>query len=318
MSKTASAIALSLVAILTFSGSLLSQFRARVDLVVVPVTVRGENGKLVVGLTKNDFLVTEDDKPQTITDFEVDPQPLSATIVVDDGMTATQLNWLYPPRSDADHFYTRVELQLRRPDDCLSISGRVYKLSEFTNDPAVIQKSFDGIKEIAKTRPEAPGDLLGEKGPKLLRSILNVLGMGKEAALKPRASGHLHDAIHEAAMALQDESDDRRKIIVVISDGRIVGKNDFSFAQNRTLLMNEQIQVYGVSAEFATFGSFRALTDYAQATGGDVFPGTSTRTLEASFGQVPCRILSSDHSIPRASADCDEDGRDKANGSKTG
>jgi hypothetical protein len=52
------------------------------------------------------------------------------------------------------------------------------------------------------------------------------------------------------------------------------------------LLLKEQIQVYGVSADFGTFGSFQALSDYARVTGGDVYPGTSTKSLEASFSRV--------------------------------
>jgi hypothetical protein len=93
----------------------------------------------------------------------------------------------------------------------------------------------------------------------------------------------LHDAVHTAAVALQDDPENRRKVIVVISDGRVVGNNDFSFDQNAALLFKHQIQVYGISA---AFGSSGMLTNYANASGGDVFAGTSTQTLEASFGQV--------------------------------
>jgi Ca-activated chloride channel family protein len=289
MSKTALAVFLSLVTVLASVGYPQTQIRARVDLVEVPVTVRGENGKLVTGLTKDDFVVSEDGKPQTITNFDIDPQPLSAAIVVDSGMTATQLNWLYPP--GAEPILLTLASSFSSDDQMIAFryDGKVHKLSEFTNDPAVIAKSFDVLQEVAKTRPEAPRDLLGEKGPRFLRSILNALGAGKQNALKPRASGHLHDAIHEAAVALQSHpasKEDRRKVVVIISDGRVVGRNDYSIAQNTTLLLQEQIQVYGVSAEFATFGSYQMLTNYAQATGGDVYPGTSPKTLEASFGKV--------------------------------
>jgi VWFA-related protein len=273
--------------LLAISASYLrSQIRAGVALVVVPVTVRGQDGKLVAGLTKDDFLVSEDGKPQIITNFDVDPQPLSAAIVVDSGMNATQLNWLYPPGSTSILFTLASNFASDDQMIPFRYDGKVYKLSDFTNDPAVIENSFEVLKEIAKSRPEAPRDLLGEKGPRLLRSIINLLGAGKQNALKPRASGHLHDAIHEAVVALQTQPEERRKIIVIISDGRVVGTEDYSFAQNTTLLLKEQVQVYGVCTDFATFGSWQTLTDYAKATGGDVYPGTSTNTLEASFGKL--------------------------------
>ena len=49
------------------------QIRTRVDLVVVPVTVKTKADKLVTGLTKDDFTVLEDGRKQTITNFTIDP-----------------------------------------------------------------------------------------------------------------------------------------------------------------------------------------------------------------------------------------------------
>src|SRR5688572_23170060 len=63
-----------------------SQIRTRVEEVVVPVNVRDGDGKMVTGLTREDFVVTEDGQPQSISNFSADPMPLSAAIVVDDGM----------------------------------------------------------------------------------------------------------------------------------------------------------------------------------------------------------------------------------------
>ena len=54
------------------------QIRTRVDLVVVPVTVRASGDKLVNGLKKEDFIVFEDGRRQTVTNFTSDPVPLSA------------------------------------------------------------------------------------------------------------------------------------------------------------------------------------------------------------------------------------------------
>jgi hypothetical protein len=91
--------AMALITMLTVSVLSQNQIRTNVDLVVVPVTVRGEDGKLIAGLTQDDFRLSEDGKEQKITNFDADPQSLSAAIVVDSGMTSTQLNWLYPQGS---------------------------------------------------------------------------------------------------------------------------------------------------------------------------------------------------------------------------
>ena len=45
-------------------------FKSGLDLVVVNVVVRDRDGKLVRGLTRDDFVVVEDNKPQTVTSFD--------------------------------------------------------------------------------------------------------------------------------------------------------------------------------------------------------------------------------------------------------
>src|SRR5262245_37196570 len=47
-------------------------FRTTTNLVIVNVTVRDKSGKPVDNLTKEDFTLLEDDKPQTISIFELE------------------------------------------------------------------------------------------------------------------------------------------------------------------------------------------------------------------------------------------------------
>src|SRR5207247_8807582 len=84
-----------LIVVLASAASARSQIRARVDLVVVPVTVRDSGGKLITGLSKEDFVVLEDNKPQTVESFDVDPWILSAAIVFYDGMSGTNFKMCY-------------------------------------------------------------------------------------------------------------------------------------------------------------------------------------------------------------------------------
>jgi VWFA-related protein len=298
-----SGIAVLAIAALAVAGYAQTQIRTRVDLVVVPVTVRDSDGKLVAGLTKEDFRVTEDGKPQTVTDFDIDPQPLSAAIVIDDGMSRDKLQRLFPLGS-APLLITLTSGF--SPDDQMAAfryDHEVHKLMDFTNDQDAIQKSLEGIEKIAETRPDEPGDILGEKGPGWLRSILNVLTPGPgykpqagggspvptppRVASAPRPSSRvLNDAIYEAGLALQSQPADRRKIIFIVSDGQTYGKTAHTFDQTVDLLVRSDIQVYGVSANAATFGSFGMLTSYARATGGDVYPGTSIKSMETAFGRI--------------------------------
>ncbi len=277
---------LTLIISMVIVGYARGQIRARVDLVVVPVTVRDSGGKLISGLSKEDFVVLEDDKPQAIDSFDMDPWPLSAAIVIDDGMTGTKLKPLFPQYQPSVFVTLTSAFTDRDSMAAFRYDSAVHQLSDFTSSPAAVEESLTPIKEFANIRPTEAADMLGEKGPRFLRSIVNVLGTGHESEVNPRSDGVLHDAIHQAATALEHQPMEHRKIIILVSDGHVAGANSSNFDQNKTQLLQNQIQVYGVSTAYATFGSFKALSTYAAASGGDVYPGTSTKSIENAFSQI--------------------------------
>ena len=83
-------VALMLLA--TAAGAQDFKIRAKIDLVVVPVTVKGSGEKLIAGLQKDDFAIVEDGRRQTITNFTADPVPLSAVVLVDTGLSSGSLS----------------------------------------------------------------------------------------------------------------------------------------------------------------------------------------------------------------------------------
>jgi Ca-activated chloride channel homolog len=58
-------------------------FRARVDTVLVTVTVTDANGRLIPHLTRNDFEIYEDGEPQAVTQFTDQRVPVSLGVLVD-------------------------------------------------------------------------------------------------------------------------------------------------------------------------------------------------------------------------------------------
>jgi VWFA-related protein len=58
-------------------------FRSTTDLINVAVTVTDANGRFVPGLTREDFVVYEDGRPQTVTQFDSDRVPVSLGIALD-------------------------------------------------------------------------------------------------------------------------------------------------------------------------------------------------------------------------------------------
>lgn len=59
------------------------QFRSNTDLINVTVTVTDANGRFVPDLTRDDFVVYEDGRPQVVQQFDSDRVPVSLGIVLD-------------------------------------------------------------------------------------------------------------------------------------------------------------------------------------------------------------------------------------------
>jgi VWFA-related protein len=279
-----------------------SQIRTRVDLVVVPVSVRDSQGKLVTGLTQKDFSVREDQIPQTISNFSDDPQPLSAAIIVDTGMGGTAMLRLVP-------LFIALTGGFSEFDEMASFryDHFVFQLSDFTNDPEKIEKSFAIVKTIAEKQPASvpPGDP-APTAPTILRTILGLINLGGyggavDSTVRPptervptvgtrrvNPSRVLFDALHDAAKALEKRPPNRRRIIFIVSDGQVTsGSNKHNFAEVTGLLLRDNIELYAVNTDSDPFGRrLGVLGSLARATGGDEYRGLNTAAMEKAFLQI--------------------------------
>ncbi len=88
--------------------------------------------------------------------------------------------------------------------------------------------------------------------------------------------------------ALKSRPDERRKIILLISDGQVGGAgNTQTLEKNLDLLLQNNIQVYSVAMDYALLeGPLGLLSAYGKATGGDVYSGGSTRDMETAFSKI--------------------------------
>ena len=240
------------------------QVRTSVDLVVVPVSVRGDQGKLITGLTQKDFTIFEDQVPQTITNFSDDPQPLSAAIVIDTGMGGNAMRRLVPLFISVTGGFSQFDEMASFRYDHL-----VFQLSEFTNDPQKIEKSFGIVKTIAEKQPAnvPPGDP-APTAPKVLQLLLGLVnfggyGGGVDSNTRPPTerlptvgskrvppSRALFDALYEAAQALRKREASRRHIIFIVSDGQVSSAaNTHNFAEITDLLLQNNIELYSVNTD---------------------------------------------------------------------
>src|SRR5262245_2251515 len=132
------------------------KIRAKIDLVVVPVTVKGSNEKLVTGLDKEDFVILEDDRRQTIANFSTDPVPLSAAVVVDTGLSAGSLSKIqktFPALTGA--FSEFDEIAVYRYDKFVT------KVLDFSQNAERIETAMNTLRDL---KPDATLLNLG-RGP---------------------------------------------------------------------------------------------------------------------------------------------------------
>lgn len=155
------------------------RFRSGVDVVSVGATVKDRKGRLVAGLTAQDFVVLDGGLPRAITDFQTERVPVSLAILFDisgsmdvgDRTTAAKfaahhvLSWLEPGRDEAALF---------------AFDSRLHEVAPFTVDTRALQGA------------------LGE--------------------VDPFGATSLHDAIAAAARRVAERTG-RRRAVVVLTDG---------------------------------------------------------------------------------------------------
>jgi len=276
--------------LLLFAAAALGQdqnykIRAKIDLVVVPVTVKGSGNKLITGLKKDDFVLLEDGTRQTISNFSVDPVPLSAAVVVETGLAADSLSKVQQTFSAlAGSFSAYDEVAVYRYDKFVT------KILDFSNKDAQFETAMKSMREL-KPDPNTgvgsnPRGPFSNAGPVINGTPVLPPGQANPGGIiisPPKASKVLHDAIFAAAADLSKRERSRRKMVLVISDGDTTG-SDHSFDDTKNILLQFGVQVYAVGLDQPfPFKTVSVLDDYAKATGGDVYFVGSIQNIEKSY-----------------------------------
>jgi len=262
-----------------------------VSFVSVPVTVKDDEGKLVDGLLQKDFTILEDGVQQRLTLFTSDPFPLSAAVVIDQGISDLTLKKVNQTFSSLDGSFG--------PFDEVAVftyGNTVNQRSDFGNTQR-LSIALNRIKDDRGQNPGAPqvGGPFGS-GP----STNSKPPVGTNPVLTPAKESHvLNDAILAAAQALSHRPRENRKIIFVISDGQEFGSRA-SYAQVLKVLLTDEIAIYAIAvgdanmplyskiekARIPGFGYANILPRYANATGGDVLNEFSKESIESAYQRI--------------------------------
>ncbi len=229
----------------------------RVDtrLINVPVNVTDSNGAAVPGLTKADFNLREDGKPQRIAVFEREAAtPLSIVMAVDtSGSVLTQFH----TEKDAAKRFARDILREQDEMDLISFSAQSDEIVPFTNDPKRIEQG------------------------------LNRLGKGEDTAL--------YNAIYVSSQRLGEAKPDaeRRRILVLVTDGgdnplqREMSYSKAIEAAQRAGAAIYPIIIVPILADAGrNTGGEHALIEMANDTGGKYFYVTEKQDLKTAFAHL--------------------------------
>jgi Ca-activated chloride channel family protein len=117
--------------------------RVDVRLVNIFVNVTDRNGAIVGGLTRDDFAVTEDGRPQQISVFERQSElPLNLTLAID---TSGSVRKDLSEEADAAHRFVHAILRPQDQMSLLQFATEVKELSPFTNKVAQIDRALNQL-----------------------------------------------------------------------------------------------------------------------------------------------------------------------------
>lgn len=242
-----------------------------VDVVNILATVRDGKGGLVKDLSKDDFILEENGKRQTIRYFSQQTDlPLTVGLLVDTSVSQERL--IGEEQRAAEQFFSQV---LRIKKDLaflISFDINIELLQDLTASQRLLETALGELQVERASRGMHPGPV-------------------------PSSGRPVGTALYDAVYLASDEMLKRqvgRKAIVLISDGMDYGSR-VSREEAIEASHKSNVVVYGVRYYDRGFyyrqggfggGGSGALKKMARETGGNVFEVSRKRTLRQIFDEI--------------------------------
>lgn len=258
-----------------------------VNLVNLSVTVKNGDGQLVPDLHKDEFRVFEDEVEQVVDSFSSEAYPLSIVLLIDNDLKA----------KDAE----QVKESVRAVVGGLSANDEAFvcRFDQFFHPgngwTADQDKLLTELKRTEKnpTREQdaAPPSAAINNGPTI--NGHSAIGDSPSIAaatmqLKGQSTKALDDAVFASADLLKDRGPNRRKLILLVSDGvngAKFNKNNFDVTVKE--LIRNEVSVYSVAVTSAFLErKFSRLVDYSKHSGGDVYFAAKQSSLEQLYSRI--------------------------------
>jgi Ca-activated chloride channel homolog len=267
-----------------------SEARAKIsvnsNLVILPVTVKDRAGNLVPDLQRNEFRVFEDNVEQKIDVFTAEAFPLSMIILLDNDLkqkdgdeVRKSLDAVVGGLSlDDEAFICRFD-EFFHPGTGFTTDHDLL-LTELQRTKLDTEPSVAPSGAAIRNAPSINGHSAIGDSPNIASTTLNIRGQSTKA---------LDDAVFSAAQLLRDRNRNRRKLILLVSDGANGGKksNKMNYDSVVKTLLHDNIEVYSVAVASAFLErKFSRLVDYAHDSGGEVYFAAKRETLEELYSRI--------------------------------
>lgn len=251
---------------------------------MLPVTVKDSSGELVPNLRADEFRVFEDNVEQRIEAFSAEAFPLSLVILIDNDLKD----------KDADQVSASLESivgALGEADEAF-----VCRFDQFFHAGQGFTRDQDQLlAELKRTKLDTV-PAVGPPGGPFRGPSINNHPVDTRPSANPGAqivagepTKALDDAVFAAAQLLHDRGRDRRRVILLISDGVNGGKkfNSVSYDDAVKALLRENITVYSVAVASSFLErKLSRLIGYAKQTGGETFFSAKRDSLQRLYAQV--------------------------------
>src|ERR1700719_1923259 len=173
----------------------------QVKVVTLPVTVRDKHGKIVRDLTKDDFTLQEDGRPQTIRYFSQEANlPLTMGLLVD--TSRSQTNVLDAERNASRSFLDQMLVQEKDKAFLIHFDREVELLQDLTSSREKLQAALELLKTPSdRERSNDPNDSDSRSG-----------------SGSHHGGTQLYDAVFLASNELMKKQQGR-KALIILSDG---------------------------------------------------------------------------------------------------
>jgi len=262
--------------------------------VEIPVTVKDRSGHMVPGLLPKDFTVYEDGVRQKLAYFTSDPLPISAAVLIDVSMSATALRRVQAGLEALQGAFSQYDQVA-----VYTYGNSVTRESSFTT---VGDRLAAALNHVVETKHGQQGGVPVSGGPFEGGPTVNGRPIDPsvpQVPIIPHDRRVLNDAVLEAALDLSKVPAARRRVIMIIGDGREDGSRA-SYSDVLKVLLTNKVTVYAIGVGSAAIPVYRRLEQinvpgtgnanilpkYANATGGEVFSEFTRQSIEKAYSEV--------------------------------